>query len=91
MAYAGGRVAASTLASMVRMVRSTCSLTLTSRRTRTRSAWTRQGLAALGLEGVPGRTNQDQRDAVAAAMTARQHTLTMTETIGEIVVPACRW
>ena len=57
------------------------------RGSRTRSAWTRKGLAALGLEGVPARTNQDQRDAIAAAMTARQHTLTMTETIGDIVVP----
>jgi len=35
----------------------------------------RQGLAALGLENVPERTNQDQRDAIAAAMTARQHSL----------------
>jgi predicted nuclease with RNAse H fold len=61
------------------------------RGTRTRSAWTRQGLAALGLDGVPLRTNQDQRDAIAAAMTARQHTLAMTETMGEIVVPASRW
>lgn len=57
----------------------------------TRAAWTRQGLAALGLAGVPGRTNQDQRDALAAAETARQHSLAMTETIGEIVVPAARW
>lgn len=56
-----------------------------------RAAWTRQGLGALGLEGVPGRTNQDQRDAIAAAMTARQHSLGLTETIGEIVVPARRW
>lgn len=58
---------------------------------RTRAAWTRQGLAALGLAGVPARTNQDQRDAIAAAMTARQHTLAMTETIGDIVVPVGRW
>ena len=58
---------------------------------RTRAAWTRQGLAALGLAGVPGRTNQDQRDAIAAAMTARQHSLGLTETIGDIVVPAGRW
>jgi predicted nuclease with RNAse H fold len=57
----------------------------------TRSAWSRQALAALGLGNVPARTNQDQRDAIAAAMTARQHTLAMTETIGEIVVPAGRW
>jgi predicted nuclease with RNAse H fold len=61
------------------------------RGSRTRSAWTRQGLAALGLEGVSARTNQDQRDAIAAAMTGRQHTLNMTETMGEIVVPAGRW
>ena len=60
------------------------------RGSRTRAAWTRQGLAALGLDGVPARTNQDQRDAIAAAMTARQHSLGLTETIGDIVVPASR-
>jgi predicted nuclease with RNAse H fold len=53
----------------------------------TRAAWTRQGLAASGLDDVPARTNQDQRDAIAAAMTARQHTLAKTEMIGDIVVP----
>ena len=58
---------------------------------RTRAAWTRQGLAALGLECVPARTNQDQRDALAAAMTAHQHSLARTETMGDIVVPAGRW
>src|SRR6266496_1195555 len=57
------------------------------RGTRTRATWTREGLAAMGLDGVPARTNQDQRDAIAAAMTARQHTLAETETIGEVVVP----
>lgn len=51
-----------------------------------RSAWTRQALTELGLEGVPRRTNQDQRDAIAAAVTARQHTLGRTEQMGEIVV-----
>jgi predicted nuclease with RNAse H fold len=61
------------------------------RGTRTRTAWTREGLAALGLENVPARTNQDQRDAIAAAITARQHSLALTETMGEIVVPAGRW
>ncbi len=61
------------------------------RGSRTRSSWTREGLAALGLDGVPARTNQDQRDAIAAAVTARQHTLGMTETMGDIVVPAGRW
>jgi len=58
---------------------------------RTRAVWTRQGLAALGLQSVPARTNQDQRDAIAAAMTARQHSLQLTETMGDIVVPAGRW
>lgn len=61
------------------------------RGSRTRAAWTRQGLAALGLAGVPARTNQDQRDAIAAAVTARQHSLALTEAIGEIVIPAGRW
>ncbi len=61
------------------------------RGSRTRAAWTRQGLAALGLAGVPAQTNQDQRDAIAAAVTARQHTLAMTETMGDIVVPASHW
>jgi len=36
------------------------------RGTRTRSAWSRQGLAILGLDGVPTRTNQDQRSARGA-------------------------
>ena len=58
------------------------------RGTQTRAAWTRQGLATLGVVGMPERTNQDQRDALAAAVTARQHTLGTTETIGDIVVPA---
>jgi predicted nuclease with RNAse H fold len=53
----------------------------------TRAAWTRQALAALGLQSVPARTNQDQRDAIAAAVTARQHSAGNTETMGEIVVP----
>ena len=58
---------------------------------RTRAAWTRQGLTALGLPGVPARTSQDQRDAIAAAMTACQHSLSRTETIGEIIVPSGPW
>jgi predicted nuclease with RNAse H fold len=54
---------------------------------RPRSDWTREALSALGLDGVPGRTNQDQRDAIAAAVTARQHTAGATERFGDIVVP----
>jgi predicted nuclease with RNAse H fold len=61
------------------------------RGSRRRSAWSREGLADLGLEGVPARTNQDQRDAIAAAVTARQHTQGLTETMGEIIVPAGHW
>lgn len=52
-----------------------------------RASWTRNALAAHGPRGVPARTNQDERDAIAAAMTARQHTAGQTETMGEIVVP----
>ena len=57
---------------------------------RPRSMWTKQALASLGLDGIPARTNQDQRDAIAAAFTSRQHSLGLTETIGEIVVPVGR-
>lgn len=60
------------------------------RGTRTRADWSREGLASLGLSGLPGRTSQDQRDAIAAAVTARQHTLGCTEAIGEIIVPRAR-
>lgn len=52
-----------------------------------RSAWTRSALSSLALADIPTRTNQDQRDAIAAAVTARQYTDGRTETIGEIVVP----
>ena len=55
---------------------------------RSRARWSRYGLGLLGLDGVPTRTNQDGRDAIAAAVTARQHTHGLTETIGEVVVPA---
>jgi predicted nuclease with RNAse H fold len=55
---------------------------------RSRADWSRQGLAALVFDGLPARTNQDQRDAIAAAMTARLHTQGLTETMGDLVVPA---
>jgi predicted nuclease with RNAse H fold len=57
------------------------------RGSRSRATWTRQGLAALGLEGIPTRSNQDQRDAIAAAVTAREHAAGTTEMIGDIAVP----
>jgi predicted nuclease with RNAse H fold len=52
-----------------------------------RARWSRQVLASLSLSGVSARTNQDQRDAIAAALTARQHTDGATEAFSEIVVP----
>jgi hypothetical protein len=57
------------------------------RGTESRAAWTRRGIATLGLKGVPDRTNQDQRDAIAAAVTARAYTYGQTEAFGEIIVP----
>ena len=60
------------------------------RRLGTRAAWTTAGIERLRLDGVPARTNQDQRDAIAAAVTGRQHSAGLTERFGEIVVPAAQ-
>jgi predicted nuclease with RNAse H fold len=57
------------------------------RGSQSRATWTGQGVARLGLGGIPARTNQDERDAIAAAVTARQHSEGKTEGLGEIVVP----
>jgi predicted nuclease with RNAse H fold len=57
---------------------------------RSRAVWTRAALPTLALHGVPRRTNQDERDAIAAAVTAREHSLGRTEQFGEIVVPKRR-
>lgn len=54
---------------------------------RSRAAWSRRVLARQGLAGVPARTNQDARDAIGAALTARLHDAGATECFGEIVVP----
>ncbi len=54
---------------------------------RRRSAWTREALAAIDLEDVPERTNQDMRDAIAAALTAREYDQGRFQRFGEIVVP----
>ena len=53
----------------------------------TRASWTRRAVAGLGLDGVPRRMNQDGRDAIAAALTARAHHLGQTDSFGAIVVP----
>lgn len=55
---------------------------------RRRSVWTREGLAALALEDVPPSTTQDMRDAIAAALTARDYEQRRFQAFGEIVVPA---
>jgi predicted nuclease with RNAse H fold len=58
---------------------------------RRRSAWSRAALGGLGVVGVPPRTSQDLRDAIAAAVTACQWARgDETETFGEIVVPLPR-
>jgi predicted nuclease with RNAse H fold len=57
------------------------------RRGRRRSAWTRQALAARALPGVPARTNQDMRDAISAALTARDYERGRCQRFGDIVVP----
>lgn len=54
---------------------------------RRRSAWTRDALAARDLQDVPPRTSQDMRDAIAAALTARDYALGRYEAFGDIVVP----
>jgi predicted nuclease with RNAse H fold len=59
-------------------------------RERSRAKWTRAGLETLELDGLPANTNQDQRDAIAAALTAREYSRGTTERFGEIVVPVAR-
>jgi predicted nuclease with RNAse H fold len=59
------------------------------RGTRRRAAWTRGALEDRQLEGLPPRRlNQDDRDAVAAALTARLYAEGGVEKFGDIVVPA---
>jgi predicted nuclease with RNAse H fold len=57
------------------------------RRRGSRAAWTRSAMPSLGLKNLPARPSQDIRDAIAAAVTARQHSLGETDTYGPIVVP----
>lgn len=57
------------------------------RGSRLRSPWTRAALGQLRVTGVPQRTNQDLRDAIAAAVTAREHGEGRTESFGDLVVP----
>jgi predicted nuclease with RNAse H fold len=54
---------------------------------RSRAAWTHEALEALDLAGVPSPANQDVRDAIAAALTARDYDEGRAQLFGEIVVP----
>lgn len=53
----------------------------------TRAQWSSKVLESLGLAGVPSRMNQDARDAIGAAITARLHTQGKTERFGDIWIP----
>lgn len=60
---------------------------------RSRARWSTAALADLGLTGLPPRRlNQDDRDAIAAALVARLHVEGegRTQAFGEIIVPAAR-
>jgi predicted nuclease with RNAse H fold len=57
------------------------------RGTTSRAAWTRSGLATVCCQGLPGQTNQDERDALAAALTARECGQGRAASFGAIVVP----
>jgi predicted nuclease with RNAse H fold len=54
---------------------------------RSRAAWSKKMLANFGLGGVPATTNQDERDAIAAALTALEHERGNTDEYRPIVVP----
>ncbi len=54
---------------------------------KSRAAWSRRALDSIGVVGVPAGIGQDERDAIAAAMTARAHSRGETDTFGDIVVP----
>lgn len=60
------------------------------RRGRPRARWSAQALRRLGLHGVPRRLGQDERDAIAAAATAREFEAGRCERFGTIVVPRGR-
>lgn len=61
------------------------------RRTRSRARWTTEALEELGLSGLIGRSNQDERDALAAGLTAQAYLADEVETFCDIVVPREGW
>ena len=52
-----------------------------------RARWSRQVLESLDLQRLPNRMNQDARDAIGAAVTAKLYDNNATERFGEIIVP----
>jgi predicted nuclease with RNAse H fold len=54
---------------------------------RSRAAWTSAALERHGLDGVPRRTSQDLRDAIAAAVTARVCDVGHARVLGGIAIP----
>jgi predicted nuclease with RNAse H fold len=60
------------------------------RRATRRTEWSARALARLGLRAVPAALDQDGRDAIGAAATAREHDRGRTEAFGDIVVPKRR-
>lgn len=60
------------------------------RRSRSRARWSREILDGLHLQGLPSRMNQDARDAIGAAVTAKLYDDQRAEAFGEIIVPAIR-
>jgi predicted nuclease with RNAse H fold len=56
-----------------------------------RAAWTRDALHRTSVMLPRSRLNQDERDAIGAALTARSHLLGRTEMFGDIVVPLAGW
>jgi predicted nuclease with RNAse H fold len=57
---------------------------------RSRARWSGQVLDSVDLQSVPSRLNQDARDAIGAALTAKLYDEGMTERFGEIIVPLAR-
>jgi predicted nuclease with RNAse H fold len=57
------------------------------RQAASRALWSRTVLRKLPVDGLSAATNQDERDAVMAALTARAYAYGEAERYGEIVVP----
>lgn len=54
---------------------------------RGRGEWSAAVLRSLAVPGLPARLDQDARDAIGAALTARAHAQALTSPFGDIVVP----